>query len=499
VAVQYETYNTQYPIAVFLGPSLSQDRAAQILTANYYPPAQMGDVYRLMASGVQCIVLIDGVFHDQAPIWQRELLEAIDNGIQVIGASSMGALRAAELHTYGMNGIGTIFEWYRDHLIDGDDEVAMNHADASFGFRALSEPLVNMRYTLKQAVDEGVIVEEQCQNLIKYAKQMYYADRQYKALLTSPVMQTWPLSVQHQLEQFITHQAVNLKEKDARDALAFCKEAQQRSPSVSASRPICLRNEKFASISFAKRGFLHPSGRLMGPDVLWDQMQKDGNWMQNVRDRTTTDFFLLEWAKKAKVGCPDTHQMAFRKQWLTTYVKGDLAQWLCANGLTAKEFEQEITRHALLDWITKQGPSGFGIDFDLPTQLVDALHVHLQQHTSREWHHANLLKKASDSCLIATWAQEQGLVCQPEDVDVFVSHWAKRCQITNINDFLNAISIHEKAFSSIATTWALADALLSNGPNYYGYMSWSFEAAAIRTYQMTGLAGQTIAKVEIAK
>ena len=51
----------------------------------------------------------------------------MEEGIQVLGASSMGALRAAELHGFGMIGYGTIFEWYRDGLIDGDDEVALWH------------------------------------------------------------------------------------------------------------------------------------------------------------------------------------------------------------------------------------------------------------------------------------------------------------------------------------------------------------------------------------
>jgi hypothetical protein len=90
------------PVAVFLGPTLEKAQACAILDADYYPPARKGDVYRVMASGVKTIILIDGVFHSTPSVWQREILHALEDGIRVVGASSMGALRAAELHQFGM-------------------------------------------------------------------------------------------------------------------------------------------------------------------------------------------------------------------------------------------------------------------------------------------------------------------------------------------------------------------------------------------------------------
>src|SRR5262245_41157023 len=138
-------YNPQKPFAVFLGPSLAKRHAANIFAANYYPPARMGDIYQLLGTGVRIIVLIDGVFHRTASVWQREIVDALDNDIAVIGASSMGALRAAELYSFGMVGRGTIFEWYRDGVIVGDDEVALFHAGEEHNFQSFSEPLVNIR------------------------------------------------------------------------------------------------------------------------------------------------------------------------------------------------------------------------------------------------------------------------------------------------------------------------------------------------------------------
>ncbi|MHC5861232.1 TfuA-like protein, partial [Nostoc sp.] len=125
-------------VAVFLGPSLTQKQARQILHADYYPPACKGDIYRIMAFGVETIVLIDGLFHNTPSVWQRELVDALEEGIQVLGASSMGALRAAELHNFGMIGYGKVFEWYRDGVHDGDDEVALLHGLPEAEFRPLS-------------------------------------------------------------------------------------------------------------------------------------------------------------------------------------------------------------------------------------------------------------------------------------------------------------------------------------------------------------------------
>lgn len=56
-------YDARTPIAVFLGPSLDLATARSVLPANYYPPVRVGDIYRLLATGVRLMVIIDGVFH----------------------------------------------------------------------------------------------------------------------------------------------------------------------------------------------------------------------------------------------------------------------------------------------------------------------------------------------------------------------------------------------------------------------------------------------------
>ena len=104
----------------------------------------------------------------------------------------MGALRAAELHEYGMTGIGTVFEWYRDGIIEGDDEVALLHGTVEFSFRPLTEPLVNIRCTLQQAVKDGCFEPATAEALLAYARQRHYSCRSYQSLLECPIVKAWP-------------------------------------------------------------------------------------------------------------------------------------------------------------------------------------------------------------------------------------------------------------------------------------------------------------------
>ena len=86
-------------IHVFLGPSLSWDEAREILPdATFLPPAKAGDVYLAVKRGATVIAIIDGVFEQVPSVWHKEVLYALSLGVHVFGASSMGALRAAELH-----------------------------------------------------------------------------------------------------------------------------------------------------------------------------------------------------------------------------------------------------------------------------------------------------------------------------------------------------------------------------------------------------------------
>jgi hypothetical protein len=168
---------------VFLGPSLPLDKAKNVLNATYLPPCAMGDVYRCVQKKVTAIVIIDGFFEQRPAVWHKEILYAISQGIPVFGGSSMGALRAAELHAFGMLGVGDIFEAYASGIIEDDDEVAVVHTDRSDGYRPISEAMVNIRAGLKQALLENIVSEGEMNSLVELAKSKFYPERNWALIL----------------------------------------------------------------------------------------------------------------------------------------------------------------------------------------------------------------------------------------------------------------------------------------------------------------------------
>ena len=170
-------------IIIFTGPTLSVPEARKELDAEYLPPAAQGDVYRASQESPQVIGIIDGYFERVPSVWHKEILWAMSLGIHVFGSASLGALRAAELADFGMEGVGAIFEMYRDGTLEDDDEVAVVHTTEEFGFRAGSEAMVDIRCTLAKAVEHCVVSAGTASALQSLAKSMFYPDRNYQLIV----------------------------------------------------------------------------------------------------------------------------------------------------------------------------------------------------------------------------------------------------------------------------------------------------------------------------
>lgn len=211
----------RHDVVVFLGPSLERKTAEALLEARILPPAKRGDVTGAVASGARIITLIDGVFFQENAVGHREILDAMAKGVRVIGSSSMGALRAAELDVLGMEGVGTVYALFRDGLLVSDDEVALVF-DPGTG-TALSEPLVNIRCTLKRAVREKVISPETASVVLAIARSLYFPDRSWAQILDVAESRL-PSPVIRDLSAFIGSSAVDQKREDALAALRRTRE-----------------------------------------------------------------------------------------------------------------------------------------------------------------------------------------------------------------------------------------------------------------------------------
>jgi hypothetical protein len=170
---------------VFLGPTLPAVEARQVFPdADYRPPVAQGDLLSLIGHETpEAVGIIDGVFFQSLPIWHKEILLAIERGIEVYGASSMGALRAAECRSFGMVGVGSIFEAYAAGELMDDDEVALAHEGPETDWRPRTEPMVNIRFTMRHAVQRGEVGAAVADRFLRAAKDIWFAERTRQALV----------------------------------------------------------------------------------------------------------------------------------------------------------------------------------------------------------------------------------------------------------------------------------------------------------------------------
>jgi hypothetical protein len=204
---------------VFLGPTLAVAEAKKLCRARYLPPVRMGDVVALVRRKASVIAIIDGTFQNAPAVWHKEILHAIDRGVRVFGCSSMGALRAAELYPFGVEGSGAIYEAFRDGVYEDDDEVAVAHAGREHGYRPLSEALVNIRAALCDARRRELISEVSEAALVRHAKATFYPDRGWPVLFAAARELGVPAHEVNALHAFVRAEQPNAKRDDAVELL----------------------------------------------------------------------------------------------------------------------------------------------------------------------------------------------------------------------------------------------------------------------------------------
>ena len=171
---------------VFVGPSLPPAFRPADPRVEWRPPVKQGEVYEATLSRPAIIGIIDGYFEVTPTVWHKEILWAMAQGIHVYGSASIGALRAAELHSFGMTGIGRIFQAYRDGVLCDDDEVAVTHGPEELGYPAVTEAMVNIRATLDKAAAEHVLDRWLVVQLTELSKALFYKERSWEAFWGSP-------------------------------------------------------------------------------------------------------------------------------------------------------------------------------------------------------------------------------------------------------------------------------------------------------------------------
>jgi hypothetical protein len=223
---------------IFLGPSLSHEKARKIFDADYRPPARKGDFLRLAAADFDVVEMaigfVDGVFLQDYPPTPIEVYHlARKNGVLLVGAASLGALRAVELEKFGMVGIGKIFQLYKTGKVNADDEVAVTFASEG-DYQLQSEAMIDIRYNLYLAHKKKVINEKAKSVLVRLAKEIYFPHRKYTYILEE-ARNRYPMleSEINSFDSYIRSNRKSLKEMDAIRLVKYLKERYESTNAIS--------------------------------------------------------------------------------------------------------------------------------------------------------------------------------------------------------------------------------------------------------------------------
>jgi ribosomal protein S12 methylthiotransferase accessory factor len=168
---------------VFVGPSLrAKDLGSLPDGLDVRPPIARGDLPRVVADGVRQVAIIDGEFFQRLAVSPREVLAALDAGCRVVGGASMGALRAAELAPFGMEGVGQVFEWFRDGTVTRDDDVAVSYAYDEGDYRLLTVPYVNVKWLMQLAARDGWLDAAARRRISGAARRQHWECRTWRSI-----------------------------------------------------------------------------------------------------------------------------------------------------------------------------------------------------------------------------------------------------------------------------------------------------------------------------
>jgi hypothetical protein len=162
------------PPIVFIGPTgygLRVDRFARS------GPASLGSLFKAFEEGYKTFVLVDGLYGTVPSVWHKEIFYLLSQRCTIYGLSSIGALRAADMAHFGMQGFGLIYRLYRSATIVDDDEVCILHAGEELDYMPLTQAMINLRFTFRNMRRQGILSYPDEQLLCERAKAVHFSER----------------------------------------------------------------------------------------------------------------------------------------------------------------------------------------------------------------------------------------------------------------------------------------------------------------------------------
>lgn len=171
-------------IYLFIGPTAYNLSLNKLVTpeTSIFPPVRRGDIQILIEEkSPATIVIVDGTFQPYQPVSHIEIINSLKQGWRVWGMSSIGAIRAAEMHELGMQGYGTVFNRFMENEDFPEDYVALIHGTDAPWF-PVSEPLIHIEFLLQDALKHSVINQDVYNEIMHDLCNMWFGFRTLKYL-----------------------------------------------------------------------------------------------------------------------------------------------------------------------------------------------------------------------------------------------------------------------------------------------------------------------------
>lgn len=347
-------------IYVFLGPTLAEKEARAELDAVYLPPVSAGDVYRLWRRRPRVIGVVDGYFDGVPAVWHKEIMWIMDRGVHVFGAASMGALRAAELDTFGMHGVGWVYHAFREGTLDRDDEVAVRHATADDGYRPLSEAMVNIRGTLQAAERQGIISAAAASILVAAGAALFYHERDWPGLLRAGEPAGVDVAELDALRRWLPAGRID---QQADDAVAMLREMRGFLATDPAPQQVSwtMANTAMWEAATRRAGTIPgdgPTGSAPMLESILDEIRLLGpGAFEAARCRSLLRVFAADFAERQGVTVDgDRLQDAVAEFRMRMGLEQgtDLTRFLAANDLSADDFGRLVAADEMVRWACGQ-------------------------------------------------------------------------------------------------------------------------------------------------
>lgn len=214
-------------------------------------------------------MLLDGYYYTVPSVTHKEILYALDAGVRVVGAASMGALRAVEMAPAGMEGVGWVVERFADGSLEGDDEVAILHGDADSGYQPLTVALVEVRAAAEELLDGDADPDlaSGLETLIGRLAALPFTERR-PGKVARWADELLPEEAAGRLAALLDPASDNagVKQRDARAALELARTPRPGDPRAPSSQPV---SEQTGFFGFFRDAYLGPARPATGDGPTW--------------------------------------------------------------------------------------------------------------------------------------------------------------------------------------------------------------------------------------